>query len=95
MKVGGLNGVSHETGACFLLKQTNKQKTMYRCLATCCRSSADVTNPVFCFQGNQHTESKKTSSDPPKTISAFGGSDDASRIGAEMSKYAAKVKNKT
>lgn len=39
--------------------------------------------------------SRKTSSDPPKTISALGGSDDAPRIGAEMSKYAAKVKKKT
>lgn len=38
--------------------------------------------------------SRKTSSDSSKTISAFGGSDDAPRIGAEMSKYAAKVKNK-
>lgn len=36
--------------------------------------------------------SRETSSDPPKTISAFGGSDDAPGIGAEMSKYAAKVK---
>lgn len=57
----GLNGTSHKTGTCFLLKKkkTKQQtKTKYRCLPKCRRSSADVTNPVFCFQGNQHIESK-------------------------------------
>lgn len=63
----GLNGASQKTGACFLLKKQNKTKT-------CGRSSADVTNSVFCFQENEHIESKNESRNiirPSKNYSSF------------------------